>query len=1068
LLSFLNWLIELALRRAVIMAVVVAALFVGGLYAATQIKLELLPDIEYPAMTVVTTYPGAGPQEVVDDVTRPTETAASTLEGLKRMQTVSSEGLSILLLEFGYGADMRQREEELATRLRSAALPAEASEPSITRINPQLIPISELSLGGDLPVEELERIAREQVVPELSAIDGVLRVELIGGAVPQVDVVLDAEKLRDLNISAQTISNAIQAANAAIPSGSIISDDLTVPVRTFSTTESLEQLQNLVVGTRPGDTEGAGPVPVRLAEVAEVSLGRSPSQGAARTNGQPSIAISINKSPEANTVQVANEIESSIERLREQIGDEAELLIVYDQSVQIERSIAAMLREGGWGALFAVLVVFLFLLSIRSTFVTAISIPLSVVVALLLMHWLGFTLNIFTLGGLTIAIGRVIDDSIVVLENIYRHVHQEGEKIGSAVRSAPREVASAITSSTLTTVAVFIPLGLIGGLVGELFRPFGFTVSFALLASLAVALMVVPGLARVLVGRAAVKESGDGGTWLQKGYTPILRWSLRHRIVTLGSAAVLFLLSLLLLRTIPVSLLPQIMEDVFDVTVIAAPGSDIDAILEESAKVEEVLEETPDVAMYQSVVGGQTQSLATLGAALSGRGFSSAHIFVRPEEGASVDEIVDHVREEVRQIETDSLISVSDVQTSTMSRLQVTAWSEQSEALKEAGPQITAAAAQVEGVENVVSDVARERPQIGIEVDANEAFLAGLSVQEIAGYMRNLLIGQTVAEITIEEDQSAPVVLTVAADNLDDLDSLRQLPVGGNGVPLGSVADLELVQAPAQVTRVDERPAVTISGDIVAKDTAAAANKVKEDIGNLELPESVEVKVGGVLSQIEESFSSMYIGIGLAVVLVYIVMVLFFGSLLEPFVILFSLPLATIGAFFALYITDRTLSLSALIGILMLVGIVVTNAIVLMDLVRRLVLQGTEPREALIQGGQTRVRPILMTALATMLALLPLAMGFHQGAIVAAELATVVIGGLFTSTFLTLLVVPVVYSLLMDLRARMRLTPVGARAKAEDSREEQPEERREERREGPVSPRFRRLSRSRDSDKEKR
>jgi HAE1 family hydrophobic/amphiphilic exporter-1 len=680
-----------------------------------------------------------------------------------------------------------------------------------------------------------------------------------------------------------------------------------------------------------------------------------------------------------------------------------------------------------------------------------------VVVALLLMYWLDFTLNIFTLGGLTIAIGRVIDDSIVVLENIYRHVHEEGENIGSAVRSAPREVASAITSSTLTTVAVFVPLGLIGGLVGELFRPFGFTVSFALLASLAVALMVVPGLARLLVGRGAVKESGE--TWLQKGYTPVLRWSLRHRIITLGSATALFLLSLVFLRTIPVSLLPQVMENVFDVTVIAPPGSDIDAVLAEAEKVEQVLAETPGIATYETVVGGQTQSLATLGAALAGRGFSSAHMFVRPQEGANIGKIADSVREKVKDIETNSLISVSDMQTSTLSRLQVTAWSEQEEALREAGPKMTAVASQVEGVENVVSDVARERPEINVEVDANAAFMAGLTVQEISSYMRNLLIGQTVAQAPVDEGRSAAVVLTIAADNLSDLDSLRQLPIGPDGVPLGSVADLQLMQTPAQITRVDERPAVTVTGDIVAKDTAAAANEVKDEIRKLDLPESVEVQVGGVLSQIEESFNSMYVGIGLAIVLVYIVMVLFFGSLLEPFVILFSLPLATIGAFFALYITDRTLSLSALIGILMLVGIVVTNAIVLMDLVRRLVLQGTEPHEALIQGGRTRVRPILMTALATMLALVPLAMGFHQGAIVAAELATVVIGGLFTSTFLTLLVVPVVYSLFIDLRARMRLRPVAVRERAESRREERREEGRAERQGEPVSARFRRLSR---------
>ena len=1024
-LTFLSWLTDISLRRATVLVVVVVALFVAGVLAATQIKLELYPDIDFPAMTVVTPIPALPRRTWPSDVSQPMEQAASTLAGLKRMESVSSEGLSILLLEFGFGTDMEKQEQDLSKRLGSIAFPPTVAEPRITLINPQLIPVSELSLKGDISLDALESIAQEKVVPALTKLDGVLQVEVIGGSVPQVDVVLDPAKLRQAGLSSQSVAAAIQAGNTAIPSGTLTTGDKTVPLRTLSNVATLDDLANLVVGMPPQDSGSENPAPVLLKDIARVSLGSSPSAGAARTNGQPSVAIHVSKSPEANTVQVANRVNSEVKRLQRDIdGSGAELVTIYDQSTQIKNSISGMLREGGFGALFAVIVVFLFLWSFRSTFVTAVSIPLSVIVALLLLYALGFTLNIFTLAGLTIAIGRVIDDSIVVLENIYRHVRQEGEDIAVAVRSAPREVASAITSSTLTTVAVFLPLGLIGGLAGELFRPFGFTVAFALLASLAAALMVVPVLARSLIARRAAKASER--TRLQRGYEPVLRWCLGHRAVTLGVAGGLFVVSIFLLRSVPVSLLPNMGEGVFEVSVIAPAGSDVQAVLAESQKVEKVLAETPGISAYQTVVGGQTQSLATLAAALSGRGFSSSHTIVRVKDGADVATVADRVREDVKSISTSTLIAVSDVQTSSMSRLQVTASSDDPAALADAAQKILAVASATKGVANLTSDASSERAEIAIDVDPNKAFLAGVSASEVSSYVRSLLVGQTVAQMDVK-GQSTPVVLTLSGSDMAGVDSLSNLLVGKTGIPLNSIAQVRTVNAPVQISRVDERPAATINGDIVAKNTGDVAKSVQSGIDKLDLPDSVDVNVGGVLSQIEESFNSMYIGIGLAIILVYIVMVLFFGSLLEPFAILFSLPLASIGAFFALVITGRTMGLSALIGLLMLVGIVVTNAIVLMDLVKHHVQQGMEPRDALIRGGSTRVRPILMTALATMLALAPLAAGLDQGGIVAAELATVVIGGLFTSTLLTLVVVPVVYSLLTDMkRGRPVKAPLAA------------------------------------------
>jgi HAE1 family hydrophobic/amphiphilic exporter-1 len=647
------------------------------------------------------------------------------------------------------------------------------------------------------------------------------------------------------------------------------------------------------------------------------------------------------------------------------------------------------------------------------------------------MQLTGISLNIMTLGGLAVAVGRVVDDAIVVLENIYRH-RALGEDRRTAVLNGPREVAGAITASTLTTVAVFLPLGFVGGLVSQFFLPFALTVTFALLASLICALTVVPVLAYFLIDRVKVEVDQSGepkrSIWV-RAYSPTIKAVLHSRWTALGvviGSAVLFVASLALVPLLPTQFIDTGSEKILQVTVAPPTGATSEAVLERAIEAEAILAADPDAELVQTSIPGEGDtSFQTIFAARSGRPANSATLTVRLDPAVDLAAKTPAFATALAPVKTDGFdIEVAEATGFSSNGLNVIVSAEDPALVDSATQAVVERLGQNRDLANLGSDLVRATPEIQVTVDPAKAFSVGLTAAQVANEVRTALDASTVTQVSLEPGRPIDLVIQLDPDATTSVEELRRLPVGTVAkVPLGDVAAVDQADVQGSITRIDEAPAASITAEILSEDTGAVSQAVQAAIDDLRaegvIPAAVSVELAGVSQQQAEAFGGLFASMAVAILLVYVMMVLAFDSLVTPFVIMFSLPLATIGAFPALYLTGRPIGVSALIGFLMLIGIVVTNAIVLLDLVERLRKDGKPTREALIEGGRTRVRPILMTAIATILALIPLAAGFNEGSIIAAELGTVVIGGLFSSTFLTLIVVPAAYFLVEGLKARL-------------------------------------------------
>ncbi len=812
---------------------------------------------------------------------------------------------------------------------------------------------------------------------------------------------------------------------------------------------------------------------LRLGDVATVSRALEDPETLNRTDGESSLSLIIFKEQSANTVAV---VDAVLERLAEleqdaDLDEDLTFNVVFEQGTFIEDSLKGVRNEGILGGIFAVLVILVFLnFSVRSTLVTAISIPLSILVAILLMRLQGLTVNILSLAGLTIAIGRVVDDAIVVIENIYRHI-QAGESVQDAVISGTKEVSTAITAATLVTVAVFLPLGFVGGITSEFFKPFAYTASYALLASLLVAVTVVPLLARWLMRRDNLPEDREG--FLLRLYTPTLRWALEHRFLTLFLALLFFAGSLSLLGLVDKTFLPSFGEPAIQVEMALPPGTDLASTDRVSREVEDLLMDRQGIDTVETTVGRGSQFFGQFSGGDSARAFFFASIDAATEgrsdasedEDAGDDEtatgglldawfapkvdaqaLAAELRDELDELRSDlvddGLIADEEDLRFTVSagagggpqgsRYDLQIKSDDEAALREANDLILEALEDEDNwtdnpkftetpIINLTSNLSEARTVVRVAVDPAKATARGLSTIQVGLALREMIEGADLGDVELvdgDETETLEVYARYPKDLVKDLDALARLPVKGSQgpVPLGQVATIEEGPGPVQVTRIDGERAVVISGEITTQDTFGVLDQadkiIAEVVADEDLGDEVTVGAGAESRQQREGFRDMLIALPISILIVYLIMVLTFGSLVHPFTILFSLPFAVSGALAALAITDRAISMSSLIGMMMLVGIVTTNAIVLVDLVQQYRAQGMDAKTALIEGGRHRLRPIVMTAIATIIALIPQAIGFTEGALIASELATTVIGGLLASTVLTLVIVPVIYSLL--------------------------------------------------------
>ena len=1043
----------LAVRKRSVTLLLAFALFVAGISAWGSLKQELLPDIDFPVITIIAPFPGAGASDVANQVAKPIEQAVSGVPRLVTVQSTSANSLALVVAQFEYGTNVKDATAAVSEGVAKAGLP-QTVEPNVSALNINASPVLIASLAA--PTQEgLERtaeIARTEVVPELLAIDGVSRADVTGGLESRLMVTLEPAKLAANGMSAQQVVGVLQANNLTVPSGQLVEDGTKIPVSTIGSLTTPDEVAGLVVGFAPvspaapaapgaSPAPAAPPTPVTIGQLGTVAIDQAATTGYARTNGSPSLTLSVTKTGDANTVVVSDAVTAKLAEIAARHPDELKVTIVSNLADFIKESTEGLLREGGLGALFAIITIFLFLFSLRATIVAAVSIPLSILTALVIMQVTGISLNIMTLGGLAVAVGRVVDDAIVVLENIYRH-RALGEDRMTAVLNGPKEVAGAITASTLTTVAVFLPLGFVGGLVSQFFLPFALTVTFALLASLICALTVVPVLAYFLVDRVRMQVDVDGepmnSIWIRL-YTPTILFALRSRATkfgVLGVAAILFVLAMSLVSSLPTQFINAGSEKILQVSIAPPSGTPSDVVLATAIEAETIIDADPDVELIQTSIPGEGDtSFQTIIAAQSGRPANSATLTVRLDPAVDLAAKTTAFNDAMAPIKADGYdVQVSEAAGFSSNGLNVIVSAEDPAVVASTTETVVTALADQPGIANLKSDLVKATTEVQVSVDPNKAIGVGLTAVQVANEVRTALVPTTATQVTIEDGRLVDLIVQLDPATVGSVDALRQLPVGTVAkVPLSQVATVEQADVQGSITRIDQSPASSITAKITSEDTGAVSAAVAAEIDSLkasgQIPPAATVELAGVTQQQNEAFGGLFASMGVAILLVYVMMVLAFDSLVTPFIILFSLPLALIGAIPALYLTGRPIGVSALIGFLMLIGIVVTNAIVLLDLVERLRRQGYSTHDALVEGGRTRVRPILMTAIATILALIPLAAGFNQGSIIAAELGTVVIGGLFSSTFLTLIVVPVVYSLVDGLKRRA--SRLGRRATSE-------------------------------------
>ncbi len=995
---------RLALRFKTVTILLVALLLGVGILSLTHLNRELFPSMDIPAMVVTAVQPGAAPAQVAEGLAQPIEDAFRGASGVKHVSSTSLESLAIVAVEYEYGTDMAAAERDVRERLGAVTFPTGVATPMVQRISMDAIPIITMAVFGD-DAAATETYVDTRLLPALRATAGVAGVTKTGGSNQLVAVVVDPVRLAELGLSPALVSQALAAANLSVPVGGVAVDGTQFPVRVSSTLDSLDEVKAVPVG--PGLTLGD----VAVVTLTDASSGSTIS----RTDGRPSIGLEIVKEQGANTVATDDAVREVLAGNPPPAG--VSILEVASQAPTIRSSVSDLARDAAIGGLLAVAMILLFLRSVRSTLVAGVSIPLSLLVAFTLMSTRNISLNILTLGALSVAAGRVIDDAIVVIENTHR-LMETGLARREAVIQGTSQVIRPITGSTITTVAVFLPLAFVGGLVGEVFVGFALTVSFALLASLLVAVTVVPVLADTFlkVRHHRVIDHREESR-LRAVYRRPLAWALRHRAITVVGAVALLAASMFSLQAVPTNLFPTEEPTVLDVSLTGMPGTSLQAMSAQVAAVEAGTAELPGVGQVLTVIGTSSDPLAALRG--SGSGTNSAHLTVALADGADVPTLTTQVEGLVREAGLMGAVSGGTGFGTNEISVQVTG--DDFAAVAAAATELGARVAEIEGLKNVSTNVVGDRPEMAVVVDNSAAAARGLNPVLVAAAVRGVLVPTPATTVTID-GKSRQVVVTVDPAAVAGAEALAALPVGG-GVTLGEVAAITQVSSPVAVTAYDGARSAEIKGTVTSENVGKVISDTQALVDRTTLPEGVSATLGGAAAMMSESFSSLSVAMFIAVFLVYLAMVATFGSLLTPFVILLTLPLAAVGAFPALLITGRELGLTAMLGLLMLIGIVVTNAIVMLEFVERLRRQGLSLHEALLEGAQTRLRPILMTAGVTVLALTPLALGFSQGALLSTSLATVVIGGLFSSTLLTLLVIPVVYSLFDGLRRRVTRRP---------------------------------------------
>lgn len=1020
-------LVNFVLKNKLAVWLLTIIITVSGIYSGTRMKMESIPDISIPYLIVMGVYPGATPEQVMNELSIPYEKSIESLEDVKAVYSTSSSNIAQVQVEYDYGIDMDEKKRQLESALDNVKLPEGAQEPTIMAISMNMMPVVALSVSSsDEDIVELTSTVEDILLPKIEKIDGVASATITGQHIEQVSFNYDEEKMAALGLTEDAVKQMIQASDMALSLGLY---EFTVGEQAVSVdgkVQSIEQLKELLIPVTPSATQ---PSPfVRLGDIATIEV-EGKVQSVSRTNGKDAIAIQIVKGQDANTVTVVNAVKDLIKD-EEKAIDGLKIDISLDQGAPIEDSVFTMIEKAVFGGAIAVLIILLFLRDFKSTIISIISIPVSIFMALLLLNWMDITLNIMTLGAITVAIGRVIDDSIVVVENIYRRIHLKQEKMtGRAlIREATIEMFKPILSSTLVTIAVFAPLIFVGGMVGELFMPFALTMSFALGASLLVAITIVPALSHYLFRKKLYgektesqhKEVGKLAIW----YRGILEKALNHKFITSAIAILMLVGSLALTPLIGFSFMGSQEEKVMYLTYTPATGELKDETEANVAAVEKELMKRKDIDILQvSITDAENADPAAM---MMGGGAGGALMYlIFDPDMKDFPEAREDVEDYIFNVGQSGEWKTQDFASMSMSSNEVsyTLYSENLENLRKAVKEVEGALKDVDGLEDIKSD--NEDPYVEnvLKVDQKNVLQYGLTTAQIVMALNTTSSQEMLT--TVEHDGADINVIVqreakAAALSLDDVLATEIKTALGTTMTIGELVEVEEGTTLNSLSRSKGEYFATVSGTIIGDDISKASSAADKKIDELDLPKGVTTGVAGVAADMAETFTQLGIAMLAAIAIVYFILVVTFGEGLAPFAILFSLPFAVIGAFVGLYVTGQTISVSVMMGLLMLIGIVVTNAIVLVDRIIHMERDGLQMREAILEAGATRLRPILMTAIATIGAMLPMAFGSGGSGLISKDLAITVIGGLLSSTLLTLVVVPIVYEMLSKMLKKNR------------------------------------------------
>ena len=1018
-------LVNFVLKNKLAVWLLTIIITVSGIYSATQMKTETIPDISIPYLMVMDVYPGATPEKVMEDISIPIEKAVEGLEDVKSVYSNSYSNMSNIQVEYEYGIDMDEAKRALESALNTVNLPEGAQEPKITAISMNMMPVVALSVSSEKEdIVQLTSTVEDTLLPKIEKIDGVGSVTVTGQHIKEVELTYNNAKMAELGLTEDKVKEMIQASNLAVSLGLYEFKEGEQAVAVDGKFMTEDELKGMLIPITP---TAKNPSPfVKLSDIATIEVvGKV--QSVSRTNGENAIAIQIVKEQQANTVDVVNSVKELVEEEKAKV-EGLVIDVSLDQGAPIEKSVSTMVEKAIFGGLIAVLIILLFLRDFKSTIISIISIPVSIFMALLILKSLDITLNLMTLGAITVAIGRVIDDSIVVVENIYRRMHLKEEKLtGRAlIREATIEMFKPILSSTLVTVAVFAPLIFVGGMVGELFLPFALTMTFALFASLIVAITIVPALSHFLFKKKLYSEKTEINHKevgkLANRYKGILRWTLNHKVITSLLAIVLLVGSLSLTPLIGFSFMGSEEEKVMYLTYTPEAGELPEDTLKNLEVVEEKLLKRDDIDILQlSMTDSADVTTAMMG---GGAGGALMYLIFDPEM-ENFPEVRTEIEEYVSGIGQTGEWKSQNFTSMSMSTNEVSYnfYSEDLDKLNEAVKMVEEVMNENDGLEDISSTAEDAYVEYVFNVEQDELLQYGLTTGQIIMMLSPIQTPEVLTSVEKDGDSIDVIVQQEQTAQPKSIDEMlaKQVPTAlGTTMPLSELVTVKEGTTLNTLARSAGEYYATVSGTIIGEDISKATSEVDAAIEDLDLPNGVTVGVAGAAADMTETFTQLGIAMIAAVAIVYFILVVTFGEGLAPFAILFSLPFAVIGSFVGLLMAGETISVSVMMGFLMLIGIVVTNAIVLVDRIIHMERAGMNMREAILEAGATRLRPILMTAIATIGALIPLAIGSGGGGLISKGLGITVIGGLISSTLLTLIIVPIVYEVLSRLFKKNR------------------------------------------------